>query len=94
VIASFIDDHRGEYGFEPICEVADRPVDRPTTGTGIWKSTLRIARCARRDEALCREIRAIWETNRLVYGARKVWRVFRNQRTTIPAPVAGGRSIW
>jgi transposase InsO family protein len=71
---AFIDAHRGAYGVEPICRVlqiapstyfahARRRVD-PSTAS---------AR-SRRDEALCHEIRRVFEENFGVYGVRKVWR--------------------
>jgi len=34
----------------------------------------RLPRRAQRDAVLCEEIHRIWQDNRRVYGARKVWR--------------------
>lgn len=70
----FIDDHRGEYGVEPISEVL--PI-APSTyyAHKAWKAnpSLRSAR-AQRDEMLRGEIRRVWKDNFEVYGVRKMWR--------------------
>jgi putative transposase len=70
----FIDEHRKDYGVEPICRVLP-----------IAPSTYRVhaARAAdpqkrpdraKRDAALRPEIRRVWDENFQVYGVRKVWR--------------------
>lgn len=70
----FIDDHRVEYGVEPICEVL--PI-APSTyyERKAWEADP--SRCSartRRDEWLKVEIRRVWEGNLSVYGAEKVWK--------------------
>lgn len=73
-MTAFIDEHRDAYGVEPICrqlEIApstyyDRRAKRADPDLRSNRSL--------RDEALCAEIRRIWEENFGVYGARKVWR--------------------
>jgi putative transposase len=73
-MVSFIDQHRGEYGVEPIC--AQLPI-APST---YYKHKAREAEPARlpprvrRDVELSRDIRLVYEENFQVYGARKVWR--------------------
>ena len=73
-MVQFIDDHRGEYGVEPICEVL------PIAPSTYYKHceirrdpTVRSDR-AKRDEELRVEIRRVWDENFAVYGANKVWR--------------------
>ena len=71
-MASFIDDHRDEYGVEPICSVL--PIASATYYDHKQKQArpeLRSAR-SKRDQWLRDEIRRVHAENRGVYGARKV----------------------
>jgi putative transposase len=70
----FIDDHRVEYGVEPICEVL------PIAPSTYYRHkvleanpSLRSAR-TQRDEVLKVEIRRVWDANLAVYGAEKVYK--------------------
>jgi transposase InsO family protein len=73
-MVSFIDDHRAEYGVEPIC--AELPIapstyyERKAREVDPGREPPRV----RRDKALSREIERVHEDNFGVYGARKVWR--------------------
>lgn len=73
-MTGFIDEHRDQYGVEPICRVlpiapstyythAARQADPELRPNRAWK-----------DDALCAEIRRVWDENKQVYGPRKVWR--------------------
>ena len=75
----FIDDHRDEYGVEPICRVL--PI-APST-YHLYKArqadpALLPARTIR-DAELSGDIRRIWEENFRVYGVRKVWRQLQRE---------------
>ena len=72
-MTAFIDEHRDAYGVEPICKVlpiapstyyaqAARQADPELRSNRSWH-----------DDALCGEIRRIWDENKQVYGVRKVW---------------------
>jgi putative transposase len=76
---SFIEEHRNVYGVEPICAVLPiapstyyehkaRQIDPP-------KRPGRV----QRDELLCDQFYRVWDTNRRVYGVRKVWRQLRRE---------------
>ncbi len=78
-MTAFIDEHRDVYGVEPICKVlpiapstyytqAARRVDPDLRPNRAW-----------RDDALCREIRRVWDEHKQVYGVRKVWRQLRRE---------------
>ena len=73
-MTAFVDDHRHEYGVEPIC--AELPI-APST---YWEHKRRVREPSRRsarshrDVELRAKIRRVWEENYGVYGARKVWR--------------------
>jgi transposase InsO family protein len=73
-MVAFIDDHREGYGVEPICAVL--PIAPSTYYDAKAREAnpaLRSAR-AQRDEELRAEVQRVWEENRRVYGARKIWR--------------------
>ena len=71
---SFIDDHRQEYGVEPICKVL--PIAPSTYRDHVAKRADpgKLSARARRDAALKPEIARVFAENFEVYGARKVWR--------------------
>ena len=73
-MVSFIDDHRGEYGVEPICAVLpvapSTDYEHKAREADPERAPLRV----RRDVELRTEIRRVWEKNFRVYGVRKVWR--------------------
>jgi putative transposase len=71
---AFIDDHRGEYGVEPICRVL--PIAPSTYHAHVARQTdpSRRSGRTRRDAELRAEIGRVHAANFGVYGARKVWR--------------------
>jgi transposase InsO family protein len=82
-MVSFLDDHRDVYGVEPICRLL--PIAPSTYHEQKARQAdpgRRPAR-ARRDAVLGGEIQRVWQENRGVYGARKVWRQLA--REGIPA---------
>ena len=82
-MVAFVDDHRGEYGVEPIC--AQLPIAPSTYYEEKARQAdpeRRPAR-ARRDQVLREHIDRIWKNNFSVYGVRKVW--FQLGREMIPA---------
>lgn len=73
-MTGFIDEHRDVYGVEPICKVL--PIAPSTYYAHAARKAdpdLRPNR-AGKDDALCLEIGRVWDENKQVYGARKVWR--------------------
>jgi len=76
---AFIDDHRDDYGVEPICKVL--PIAPSTYYLHAARQAnpaLRSVR-ARSDEVLSQQIRRVWEANFQAYGARKVWRQLQRE---------------
>ena len=71
---AFIDEHRSDYGVEPICKVL------PIAPSTYWEHAARQAAPARapererHDAEHCRQIRRVHAENLSVYGVRKVWR--------------------
>ncbi|WP_208279910.1 IS3 family transposase [Massilia oculi] len=83
VVRAFIDEHRHDYGVEPICRVMQ------IAPSGYWRHAARTRnptlQCARvqRDEVLSVEIERVWQANLQVYGADKVWRQLRREGTDV-----------
>jgi putative transposase len=71
---SFVDEHQETYGVEPICAVL--PIAPSTYHEHKARQADPSKRPERvqRDELLCDQIYRVWDTNRRVYGVRKVWR--------------------
>ena len=82
-MVNFINDHRDEYGVEPICKVL--PIAPSTYYERLRQRNEPERRSARakRDEVLVEEIRRVYEANRSVYGARKVWRQLLREEITV-----------
>lgn len=78
-MVSFIDEHQGVYGVEPICRVLPIAPSTYYEQKACLTDPLRLSERARRDSVLRQEIRRVWEANRRVYGARKVWRQLRRE---------------
>jgi putative transposase len=73
-MVSFINQHRSEYGVEPIC------AQLPIAPSAYYEHKAREAQPEmepprlRRDAEISGEIRRVYDDNFQVYGARKVWR--------------------
>ncbi len=76
---AFIDDHRAEYGVEPICKVL--PIAPSTYDEHAAKRTNPEKQSDRgkRDEVLQADIQRVFAANFEVYGARKVWRQLQRE---------------
>ena len=80
---AFIDDHRGEYGVEPICRVL--PIAPSTYHARVAQRadpSLSSAR-SQRDGMLRAEVRRVHAENFGVYGVRKVWRQLGREGTPV-----------
>jgi transposase InsO family protein len=79
-MVAFIDDHREEYGVEPICRVLPIAPSIYYERKAREADPSRLPQRAIRDAALREEIERVWKENFGVYGARKVWRqLFREK---------------
>jgi putative transposase len=72
-MVAFIDDHRAEYGVEPICRVLPIAPSTYYEWKTIEADPTRASARAQRDELLKPEIWRVFKQNFGVYGARKVW---------------------
>jgi transposase InsO family protein len=73
-MVSFIDEHRGEHGVEPICKQLPIAPSTYYEHKSYEKDPDRASDRSKRDRWLEVEIQRVWDENKQVYGIRKVWR--------------------
>ncbi|GLS81466.1 transposase [Paracoccus marinus] len=88
-MVGFIDDHRGEHGVEPICDVL--PIAPSTYYDHLAKRSDQARRSdrARRDDELRPEIKRVFEDNWSVFGVRKVWHQLRREEFDVARCTVG-----
>ncbi len=69
----FIEEHRDQYGVEPICRVLPIAPSTYRAHVASRADPTKLSDRARRDAELCPEIQRVWDENFQVYGVRKVW---------------------
>jgi putative transposase len=74
VIVGFIDEHRDEFGVEPICTTLQVA---PSTYYAAKRRQLAPSARAVRDVAMMQILMVLWVANRKVYGAHKLWKAAR-----------------
>jgi putative transposase len=73
-MTDFIEEHRGVFGVEPICKVLPIAPSTYHERAAVARKPERASARAKTDAALRLEIARVFEENRQLYGARKVWR--------------------
>lgn len=73
MIVEFIDNHKQEFGVEPICRVLTEHGCKVSSSTYYDARSRPPSKRAVRDDELKSEIVRVHESNYSVYGARKVW---------------------
>jgi len=81
-MVAFIDQHRDTYGVEPICAVLPIAPSTYYEQKARQADPLRQPARVQREARLRPEIQRVWQANRRVYGAKKVWKQLN--RETIP----------
>jgi transposase InsO family protein len=81
-MVGFIDAHRETYGVEPICAVLPIAPSTYYEQKARTADPRRLPARAQREARLRLEIQRVWQANRRVYGAKKVWKQLN--RETIP----------
>ena len=79
----FIDEHREEYGVEPICRVLPIAPSTYRAHAARLADPSLLSERAKRDAGLWPEIRRVWEENFEVYGVRKVWRQLNREGVAV-----------
>jgi putative transposase len=78
-MVGFIDEHRADYGVEPICAVLPIAPATYYEHRSWRRHPERRCERAKRDDKLRFEIERVWKANFSVYGAEKVWRQLRRE---------------
>ena len=73
-MVGFINQHKDQYGVEPICRQIQIAPSSYYEQKARERDPDRLPERIKRDKALEREIQRVWEENFKVYGAHKVWR--------------------
>ena len=78
-MTAFVDEHRNVYGVEPICGMLPIAPSTYHEQKAREADPTRLPERTQRDAALCDEISRVWQENRRLYGARKVWRQLQRE---------------
>jgi putative transposase len=73
-LVGFIDEHRSEFGVEPICTTLQVA---PSTYYAAKRREVEPSARAIRDAVMMQVLMVLWVTNRKVYGAHKLWKAAR-----------------
>ena len=76
---SFIDEHRVDHGVEPICKQLPIAPSTYYEHKSREADPERASDRSKRDQWLMAEIQRVWDDNKQVYGARKVWRQLKRE---------------
>jgi transposase InsO family protein len=74
-----IDEHRNQYGVEPMCAVLPMAPSTYFRHKTLAAHPERRSARAQRDEELQAAIQRVWDANYQVYGPRRVWRHLRRE---------------
>ena len=78
-MVQFIDEHRGKFGVEPICDVLPIAPSVYYEQRARQRDPERRPPRVRQDEMVTADIHRVWHENQEVYGVRKVWRQLRRE---------------
>ncbi len=78
-MTKFIDDHRSDYGVEPICKTLPIAPSTYYARLAARNDPSKLSARAKRDVILKPEIERVFKDNRKVYGVRKVWHQMRRE---------------
>ncbi len=89
---AFIKENRALHGVEPICRVLQIAPSTFYEGIAIERDPDRASDRAKRDAFLRKEIADVWEKNRSIHGARKLWHAMKREqfeiaRCTVECPM-------
>jgi putative transposase len=82
-MTAFIDDHRKVYGVESICKVLPIAPSTYYVQAARRSDPAKAPARVQRDAVLCEHIRRVWDSNRQVYGVRKVWRQLKRESVDV-----------
>ncbi|GAA1929999.1 hypothetical protein GCM10009689_06250 [Brevibacterium antiquum] len=88
MIVAFIDDHRHEFGVEPIVRALSGTAARIAVSSYYAYKLRQPSARARRDQALMVVIQDVYEVNYSCYGVRKMWKAINRDYADQFGPVA------
>ena len=74
MIKAFVDEHRDQFGVEPICSVLQFAPSAYRRHAARQRDPSLNSQRAQRDAELKPQIQRVWDSNMQVYGADKVWK--------------------
>jgi transposase InsO family protein len=80
---AFVDEHRENFGVEPICKVLQIAPSGYRKHAARRRDPSRRCRRALRDEGLMPQVERVWQAHLRVYGADKVWRQLHREGTRV-----------
>jgi len=88
-MVAFLDAHRETYGVEPLCAVLPIAPSTYYEQKARAADPSRLPARAQREAQLRPEIQRVWQANRRVYGAKKVWKQLNREAIPVArCPVA------
>jgi transposase InsO family protein len=82
-MVGFIDEHRDEYGVEPICEMLPIAPSTYHEQKAREVDPSKLPDRVVRDAGLREQIERVWKENLGVYGVRKVWRQLKREKVDV-----------
>jgi len=82
-MVTFVDEHRDEYGVEPICSVLPIAPSTYYEHRARAEDPERRPDREKRDEDLRPQIQRVWNDNHAVYGADKVWQQLGREKVDV-----------
>ena len=82
-MTAFIDDHRQEYGVEPICAMLPIAPSTYYERKAREQDPTRLPARAQRDIFFRERIRRVWDDSDGIYGVRKVWRQLLREKVGV-----------
>jgi transposase InsO family protein len=83
MMVGFIDEHRVEYGVEPICEMLPIAPSTYHEQKAREVDPSKLPDRVVRDAGLREQIERVWKENLGVYGVRKVWRQLKREKVDV-----------
>lgn len=78
-MTDFVAEHRDAHGVEPICQLLRIAPSTYYAHAARRADPERRSSRSQRDEVLCQEIRRVWDENKQVYGADKLWKQLKRE---------------
>ena len=82
-MTAFIDKYRSVYGVESICAVLPIAPSTYYRCKDLKRNPDNRSHRAKRYEALVPEVLRVWEENRSVYGAHKIWKALNREQIPV-----------